>query len=86
MLALEATSRFCRLARSEPKRRATPAHPLAGPPFGKNAAVPNRKTSLIALGAVALRFFPQQANVSTWAVSGLLVVGLVVLGGLRRRG
>lgn len=37
------------------------------------------------LGALALGFFPSQANVSAWAVSGLLATGLVVLVGLRRR-
>ena len=38
-----------------------------------------------AIGALALRFLPQQANVSAWAVNGVLLVGLVVLLGLRPR-
>jgi len=31
-----------------------------------------------ALGAAAVGFFPHQAHVSAWAVSGLLIVGLLV--------
>jgi predicted MFS family arabinose efflux permease len=38
-----------------------------------------------ALGAVALGVFPDQSNASAWAVSGLLVLGLMVLGVLRRQ-
>lgn len=39
-----------------------------------------------ALGAAAVRFFPGQANVSTLAVSGLLLIGLAVLLRLRSTG
>jgi predicted MFS family arabinose efflux permease len=39
-----------------------------------------------AVGAVALRFFPGLVNMSTWAVSGLLLVGLAGLYWLRRKG
>ncbi len=37
-----------------------------------------------AVGAVAARFFPQQPNVSTWAVSGILLLGLTALCWLRQ--
>ena len=39
-----------------------------------------------ACGAAALFFFPDRANSGTWAVSGLLVLGLLVLLLMKRRG
>ncbi len=36
-----------------------------------------------AVGALASKFFPEQAHASAWAVSGLLVVGLGLLAGVR---
>ena len=38
-----------------------------------------------ALGAAAIGFFPQQANVSAWAVSGVLALGLFVLASFGRQ-
>jgi MFS family permease len=38
-----------------------------------------------AVGAAALQFFPTERNSGTWTVSGLLLVGLVVLVGVRSR-
>jgi predicted MFS family arabinose efflux permease len=38
-----------------------------------------------AIGALALRLAPQQANASAWAVSGMLTLGLLALFTLRPR-
>jgi MFS family permease len=38
-----------------------------------------------AVGAAALRFFPEQPNMNIWAVSGLLAIGFLVLQRLRHR-
>ena len=38
-----------------------------------------------AVGALALRFFPEQPNVNIWAVTGLLAIGFFALQHLRHR-